>query len=55
MDKGPRAMLSMRLFNGFRMLAEKTSEPEELKILVETLAFKSPARSQIPVGDYQDA
>ena len=36
----PRAMLSLRLFNGFRVLAEKTSEPEELKTFVETLAFR---------------
>ena len=37
----PRAMMSLRLFNGFRLLATKSSDAEDLKIYVETLAFRS--------------
>lgn len=36
----PRAMMSLRLFNGFRLLATKSSDAEDLKIYVETLAFR---------------
>ena len=37
----PRAMMSLRLFNGFRLLATKCSDAEDLKIYVETLGFRS--------------
>ena len=37
----PRAMMSLRLFNGFRLLATKSSDAEDLKTYVETLAFRS--------------
>ena len=33
-------MLSLRLFNGFRILSEKCEDPEDLKNYVESLAFK---------------
>ena len=37
----PRAVLSLALFNGFRVLGHKSENPEELRLFVETLAFKS--------------
>ncbi|CAL1164878.1 unnamed protein product, partial [Cladocopium goreaui] len=36
----PRAVLSLALFNGFRVLGHKSQDPEELRLFVETLAFK---------------
>ncbi|CAL1127382.1 unnamed protein product [Cladocopium goreaui] len=36
----PRAVVSLRFFNCFRLLLEKAEDPDELKIYVETLAFK---------------
>lgn len=36
----PRAVVSLRFFNCFRLLLEKVEHPDELKIYVETLAFK---------------
>eukprot|EP00438_Fugacium_kawagutii_P018866 Skav221112 [mRNA] locus=scaffold233:81502:84844:+ [translate_table: standard] len=36
----PRAVLSLALFNGFRVLAHKSEDPEELRLFVETMAFK---------------
>ncbi|CAK9102504.1 Retrovirus-related Pol polyprotein from transposon TNT 1-94 [Durusdinium trenchii] len=36
----PRAVVSLRFFNCFRLLLEKAEDPNELKIYVETLAFK---------------
>eukprot|EP00435_Cladocopium_sp_Y103_P004607 s1037_g1.t1 len=36
----PRAVLSLALFNGFRVLGHKSEEPEELRLFVETMAFK---------------
>lgn len=36
----PRAVVSLRFFNCFRLLLEKAEDPSELKIYVETLAFK---------------
>ncbi|CAK9064257.1 unnamed protein product [Durusdinium trenchii] len=36
----PRAIISLNLFNGFRLLCEKAVDPQDLKIQVETLAFK---------------
>ena len=33
-------MLSLRLFNGFRILSEKCEDAEDLKNYVESLAFK---------------
>jgi len=36
----PKAVLSLRLFNGFRILSEKCEDPEDLKNYVESLAFK---------------
>ncbi|CAK9111484.1 Retrovirus-related Pol polyprotein from transposon TNT 1-94 [Durusdinium trenchii] len=38
--KNPRAVTSLKLFNGFRVLTEKSHNPEELKTHIETLAFK---------------
>lgn len=40
----PRAVVALRFFNCFRLLLEKVQDCEELKIYVETLAFK-PLRS----------
>ena len=39
----PRAVVSLRFFNCFRLLLEKADNENELKIYVETLAFKQPA------------
>ena len=36
----PRAVLSLALFNGFRVLGTKSADPEDLKLVVETMAFK---------------
>ena len=36
----PRAVLSLALFNGFRVLGHKSADPEELRLFVETMAFK---------------
>eukprot|EP00438_Fugacium_kawagutii_P006054 Skav218237 [mRNA] locus=scaffold4566:182185:185298:+ [translate_table: standard] len=36
----PRAVLSLALFNGFRVLSHKSEDPEELRLFVETMAFK---------------
>ena len=36
----PRAVLSLALFNGFRVLGHKSEDPEELRLFVETMAFK---------------
>jgi len=36
----PQAVVSLRLFNGFRLLSEKCESPEELQSHVESLAFK---------------
>ncbi|CAK9021335.1 Retrovirus-related Pol polyprotein from transposon TNT 1-94 [Durusdinium trenchii] len=36
----PRAIISLNLFNGFRLLCDKARDPEELKTQVETLGFK---------------
>lgn len=36
----PRAVLSLALFNGFRVLGHKSQDPEELRLFVETMAFK---------------
>eukprot|EP00435_Cladocopium_sp_Y103_P060572 s983_g22.t1 len=36
----PQAVVSMRMFNGFRLLCEKCESPEELQTHVESLAFK---------------
>ena len=36
----PRAVLSLALFNGFRVLAHKSENPEDLRLFVETMAFK---------------
>lgn len=36
----PRAIVSLNLFNGFRLLCEKSPDPNDLKLQVETLAFK---------------
>ena len=36
----PRAVVSLRFFNCFRLLLEKADNENELKIYVETLAFK---------------
>ncbi|CAK9102503.1 Retrovirus-related Pol polyprotein from transposon TNT 1-94 [Durusdinium trenchii] len=36
----PRAVVSLRFFNCFRLLLEKAEDPDEMKIYVETLAFK---------------
>eukprot|EP00438_Fugacium_kawagutii_P032802 Skav211939 [mRNA] locus=scaffold1086:614185:618354:- [translate_table: standard] len=36
----PRAVLSLALFNGFRVLGHKSENPEELRLFVETMAFK---------------
>ncbi|CAK9064261.1 unnamed protein product [Durusdinium trenchii] len=36
----PRAIISLNLFNGFRLLCDKASNPQDLKVQVETLAFK---------------
>ena len=38
--KTPRAVMSLRFFNCFRLLLEKAEDHEELKMYVETLAFK---------------
>eukprot|EP00435_Cladocopium_sp_Y103_P003451 s1476_g1.t1 len=38
--KTPRAVMSLRFFNCFRLLLEKAEDFDELKIYVETLAFK---------------
>ena len=46
----PRAVVSLRFFNCFRLLLEKAEDPNELKIYVETLAFKLLGREGI-VGD----
>ncbi|CAK9004974.1 unnamed protein product [Durusdinium trenchii] len=36
----PRAIISLNLFNGFRLLCDKSPVPEDLRVHVETLAFK---------------
>eukprot|EP00434_Breviolum_minutum_P043811 symbB.v1.2.039072.t1/scaffold6299.1/size19219/1 len=36
----PKAVLSLRLLNGFRILSEKCEDAEDLKNYVESLAFK---------------
>lgn len=36
----PRAVVSLRFFNCFRLLLEKAEDTEEMRIYVETLAFK---------------
>ena len=36
----PRAVVALRFFNCFRLLLEKADDAGELKIYVETLAFK---------------
>ncbi|CAK9034042.1 unnamed protein product [Durusdinium trenchii] len=36
----PRSLMSMRLYNGFRLLCDKCEDPEEMKSYVETLAFR---------------
>ena len=38
--KTPRALMSLRLFNGFRVMCEKCEDSEALESFVETLAFK---------------
>lgn len=36
----PRAVLSLALFNGFRVLGTKNVDPEDLRLSVEGMAFK---------------
>ena len=36
----PRAVLSLALFNGFRVLGTKNVDPEHLRLSVEGMAFK---------------
>ncbi len=36
----PRAVLSLALFNGFRVLGTKNVDPEDLRLSVEGFAFK---------------
>ena len=47
----PRAVVALRFFNCFRLLLEKADDQSELKIYVETLAFKRPGSgSERPLG-----
>ncbi|CAJ1347194.1 unnamed protein product, partial [Effrenium voratum] len=49
--------MSVRMFNGFGMMVDKRQQPEELKLLVETLAFKHLGQevSEVRVGLIADA
>ncbi|CAL1155366.1 unnamed protein product [Cladocopium goreaui] len=55
--KTPRAVMSLRFFNCFRLLLEKAEDFDELKIYVETLAFKhlNLEITELRVGRVQDA
>lgn len=55
--KTPRAVMSLRFFNCFRLLLEKAEDFDELKVSVETLAFKhlNLEITELRVGRVQDA
>lgn len=55
--KTPRAVMSLRFFNCFRLLLEKAEDFDELKVYVETLAFKhlNLEITELRVGRVQDA